>query len=75
MQAQIAYSQASAVDKDMASYTGLIETFLTLNKLKDAAMAARDAHASMPRCSTACILMGRILNKSPQGAPEVCTSD
>lgn len=92
-QAQIAYSQAAVIEKDMETYsgecgppfvlptcfgadaasamTGLIETFVALNKLRDAAISAKEAHAAMPRSAVACLLIGRVMAKSPQGGAEV----
>lgn len=48
---------------------------MALGKLRDAAIVAKEAYAAMPRSSVACLLMGRILAKSPQGGPEVRLSE
>eukprot|EP01038_Epipyxis_sp_PR26KG_P011855 gene11855-15861_t len=69
-QALIAYSQANSLDKDMASYIGIIQTQLALGKLKDAVNISREAVTEFPRSSSAYLMMGSVFAKSTQGASE-----
>jgi anaphase-promoting complex subunit 7 len=72
--AAIAYFQANSIDRDIQSYNGMIQANLILGKNRDAIHTARDALVAMPKSSTAHVIMGDILARSPEGHAEACSA-
>ena len=72
--AAIAYFQANNIDRDIQSYNGMIQSNLLLGKNRDAIHTARDALVAMPKSSTAHVIMGDILARSPEGHAEACSA-
>jgi len=72
--AAIAYFQANSIDRDIQSYNGMIQSNLLLGKNRDAIHTARDALVAMPKSSTAHVIMGDILARSPEGHAEACSA-
>lgn len=55
-----------------SSFIGVIECNIALGKFKDAANAAREMVLLFQKSAEVYYVMGTVLAKSPQGAPEVC---
>jgi len=66
-QAVVAFFQANALRKDLASFVGLVSANLTARKFKEALHAAKDAVATLPGSARAVALIGQVLATSPEG--------
>ncbi len=69
--ALIAFSQANSLEKDMTSFSGIIEANIELGKLKDAVLAAKESIAMFPKSSAAHFAMGYTLSKSTQISAQI----
>lgn len=68
--ATIAYFQANSLDGDIQNSAGLIASHLALGKHRDALHSAKEVLLSMPRSSTAHLLMGDIYARAADGYPD-----
>lgn len=64
------YIRANALEKDIASFVGLIETNIEMKKYRDAAIAGKEMVLLYPKSARALFTLGTIMSKSPQGERE-----
>lgn len=60
-QAVIAYTQSNALDRDFATYTGLVEAHLQMRKSNEAMAIVKEYLTTQPKSATAHFLLGRVL--------------
>lgn len=69
-QALISYFQANSLQKDVASFAGLVQAHLALGKIKDATSVAKDCVTLLPRSPASYVLIGQCLARHTNGLPE-----
>lgn len=65
--AVVAYFQANALHRELASFKGLVEAYLAVPKKKEALCTAKQALQLMPRSASAITLVGQVLAATPEG--------
>lgn len=60
-QAIVAYTQSNSLDRDFATYTGLVEAHLQMHKSNEAMAIVKEYLTTQPKSATAHFLLGRVL--------------
>lgn len=68
--ALIDFLHANAIEKDLASFVGIVETNMAMGKYRDAATAAKEMVLLYPKSARALYTLGTVMAKSPQGVRE-----
>jgi tetratricopeptide (TPR) repeat protein len=68
--ALVDFLHANAMEKDLASFVGIVETNMAMGKFRDAATAAKEMVLLYPKSARALYTLGTVMAKSPQGVRE-----
>ena len=57
-------------EKDIATYSGLVQSHIAIGKLQDAVNYAKEAIKEMPGSASAYCIFGKVLMQAPNGTTE-----